>query len=1639
MFKKFKNLRNLINAPKRLNKAGMLVISAFLILGISYALMRPGISMTDPVCGLEEHEHTEACYEDGQACEKIVHKHREECFQTEAEDAGLQQTAELTPLTYDDTSEIAAQSANDTFTQFIDQDGIKFKVWNEETKIFEELAEGEKLVVDKTYNVQLAMDFTIQEGGLKNLGSDGTLTCTISDKIVISEDMVDKAIIDTTTNKKCGTYSITKNGELTIQFDPEYVTGNENRKITGSLFYEGSFTTSNTTITDKNESITIGDKDISVIIGGHKDALKIDKIFKEYNPETGKLSWTVEVWSLYDLDQSLVITDELIANQDHMNFSDLTENITIAGADGINYNPTSNKGEVIDGSKCYYLETDENDKFELTLPPLKASGEKYSITYTVDVDNYDSEEAEAGIACDNKATATSGEQVPVSDTCLYTVKKDTAMLWGNKEITETYNPTDGTVSYKITVKNNGNKAFDSPVVITDRLYNSGGKTMQYDLQGFTVTDETGKTYVPGEDSSENRYHLQITDDDGDGCENFTLTLPPLKAGDESPKEYTIIYSVKVVGPAENVPEEITYSNDMTAKSDDQSVKDSESFTLSNKIDMKKSGELQPDGTILWTIEVNSAYKDIGGMTLEDSQSENSYGITCKRKAAWESEFQDVKDFQLPYTFPKDDTGYYIITYYTKPENLGIGENVITNKAEINKDEGEWGSSTGTVTVTNNPINKKCQGMSEVVNDESGTAIAHIVNWITTVDIPKKDIPQNTVITDSINSEKMYMTKTMFRQISVEYNGEDQADVCTVYANVYGKGEELTLNQLDDSDIIKGFKIVFHKTYHYDPAQAAQIKIFYQTYTDISQITENSAGYFNNGTTLKIPGEKDVSSDDQYIYTKSDLLKKIDPAVSKNNGEDTTHIASELDEGELTWEIRVKLQDVIKDGNCIIVDHLPEGVTFLPDSVDFYRYWTNSSDNYIKNVDEHRNNIVYDAVNNTITFALSQAFLNDAAGEDMGNPEGINIRYKVKVEDLSKSELYKNIVQIKQDNTLLAQESQTQIVKNKLVDKNIMLEVDENGKAKNEYIRYQVEINKNRLDLSKDSQWIEVEDRLTYTLGEHVNEESQYLLLDSTSVKVYKCGPDGIKTELQSSDYNFQYKEENKQYIMKLVLPDEEYLILEYKYIVNNSDGGMITLNNDITLPNYIGEDISEDNKTEEFGMYTTGAIAKLDGVAFRKVDGKNITKGLEGAQFKLFEWTKHTGSSEDGEEETTEPEYSFEPVGGSEVVFESDENGLFILKNPDSITETGTVTGETIDIKPNTAYYLKETKIPQGYQSEDYFYFYINDPKSETYCMPSEEFKNGTYINEDGKISKVNQFTKSSNYYTVPNLSQGLVVNKVWKDKAGNIVSGDDKPDVRVTLYRKGYPVESSESSEVKVTINTYNNKSDTDRKVKNTLSYTVGSGASLTFDAVEEWEDTNLQYVYMEGKEEPIKDYTDELDSDNSLKVTRKITISDIKKDTVINLYTEKDKGANVLLQNVQISSPPPEGEAIVPEELVTGTDTNGSAIINTDILNQDNNWELSWSFLPLTGKSEDGRTVKWYYYVRETEVEGYYLAADKGNGAWGYGTVTLVNREGEPQVVLPQTGSIGNTGFTMVGMAVMAASSSAMLINRKGRKRKS
>lgn len=64
-----------------------LALSCVVVFCVAYALTLPAITLEGKtICGMEEHTHTEECYQDDKLiCDKEEHQHTEDCYEKEEE------------------------------------------------------------------------------------------------------------------------------------------------------------------------------------------------------------------------------------------------------------------------------------------------------------------------------------------------------------------------------------------------------------------------------------------------------------------------------------------------------------------------------------------------------------------------------------------------------------------------------------------------------------------------------------------------------------------------------------------------------------------------------------------------------------------------------------------------------------------------------------------------------------------------------------------------------------------------------------------------------------------------------------------------------------------------------------------------------------------------------------------------------------------------------------------------------------------------------------------------------------------------------------------------------------------------------------------------------------------------------------------------------------------------------------------------------------------------------------------------------------------------------------------------------------------------------------------------------------------
>lgn len=84
-------IKKLLNDKARLKKWKRitLALSCVVVFCVVYALTLPAITLEGKtICGMEEHTHTEECYQDDKLiCDKEEHQHTEDCYEKEEESA----------------------------------------------------------------------------------------------------------------------------------------------------------------------------------------------------------------------------------------------------------------------------------------------------------------------------------------------------------------------------------------------------------------------------------------------------------------------------------------------------------------------------------------------------------------------------------------------------------------------------------------------------------------------------------------------------------------------------------------------------------------------------------------------------------------------------------------------------------------------------------------------------------------------------------------------------------------------------------------------------------------------------------------------------------------------------------------------------------------------------------------------------------------------------------------------------------------------------------------------------------------------------------------------------------------------------------------------------------------------------------------------------------------------------------------------------------------------------------------------------------------------------------------------------------------------------------------------------------------
>lgn len=918
------------------------------------------------------------------------------------------------------------------------------------------------------------------------------------------------------------------------------------------------------------------------------------------------------------------------------------------------------------------------------LPALKA-GETYTIEYTYDVTDYPSA----------KITAKNQMQVKATDT-----KRGDQTVSGEdgveSEIDKSHTATkDGKLEgsrIKWTITVNANRT---------------------DIAGATLTDEMFGSLSSGS-------NITVSPAGGYTLENGKIAFTGVN-GEKNNQTYTITYYTDV--PEDETKKEV--SNKATFDPDPDTP-DDEIEIVKNVgvgIDAAKSGTYnRSEGTITWTIEINSKERDIAGAVLTDDMLSQALDGTIQVSPAGGYELKTDGNGQVSITFLPvangENTNRYKITYTTKAGPAMIGKTV-TNTAHLRKGEIEE-EVTAEVRIGSEGSVDKTAGTLTL--SEDGTT--GILPWTVTIHAPAGGMPAGTVLKDDVgdgNKLDMYMTNLQVKAAVEAFRtalGLAPEDMeVTVQDAIYYSPNTYDFGQIDSYENVKFRKLTIKllKDWLSADGKAQDVAVTYDTtlVIDSAKLNNTYYNYFN-------VGEKQTTG--KYEYWRS--------GVEKTDDDGHTGTSTVTSQGELVWKVHVYLDETQRQ-SLEITDSLPTDVTLEVLALVRRNEYNNevkagmtiAENGTISGEDGlYRVTGIYDKDTGKVSLRVTAQ-----NGGDLPTKTKLILVFGCKTAYTDRnSHTFTNTVEV----AGIGSTSQTQewTYDNPDEESDVLRKI---GKWHNEsrMLTYSVPINPECDKLVGDGTGkLTLTDTLTYKKWIWAYENGTWkgmnaqmdVSLVQNSVKLYQVtkNADGTQTKMELRvPWVLEEKQDgntNSCILRMSDVPDGTHLLLEYMYQVEtDAPKGYIisdlSVGNTVKLEgtNYAADSDKFESRWEDTG--TSGQVTSGKTLAIYKVAKGNYGTVLPGAEFTVY--TVDT---------------SVTPYQFTQYAYQREDGTQFT--NPITTNTSGLLTIRIQDKEDapqnfayNTLYALQETKAPAGYRLPDtpqVFYFYFSNPEDTEHTLP---------------------------------------------------------------------------------------------------------------------------------------------------------------------------------------------------------------------------------------------------------------------------------------------------------------------------------
>lgn len=384
-----------------------LALSCVVVFCVVYALTLPAITLEGKtICGMEEHTHTEECYQDDKLiCDKEEHQHTEDCYEKEGEQPVEEEnTQEDTTESSDEVETVAEPEDNkqDESNEEEQQESTQvtsegFNLNSDASKIssidWYYIKDGHETKIDVAGNTEIPGDASIkisvsyQGIQIDYLKTNYNRTLLFDLPDILRNAVAQGSVMSGST--KVGDVTV-DNRKVKVQFNEEYLNGlisGGKTTIDGDFYVTGEANLSKVPETGK-ATITIAGKEYTLNFGenpiAHYGKVDVKKSCEKIDSKSDYIKYTITVTAGEDGCPDVKVVDTFLANYDLISYININKtNTNLKGKDEVNQ---LDPYEIVEPGKAHgsiYLGATSSDSNPIPSENTKKDNETGSLVWDI--------------------------------------------------------------------------------------------------------------------------------------------------------------------------------------------------------------------------------------------------------------------------------------------------------------------------------------------------------------------------------------------------------------------------------------------------------------------------------------------------------------------------------------------------------------------------------------------------------------------------------------------------------------------------------------------------------------------------------------------------------------------------------------------------------------------------------------------------------------------------------------------------------------------------------------------------------------------------------------------------------------------------------------------------------------------------------------------------------------------------------------------------------------------------------------------------------------------------------------------------------------------------------------------------------